>query len=135
MNRINPLYVGPLLVVILLILFFKLSTLKEELRELKHSYKESEHLAQNLARLKKLYATQDKTKRSLKRILSQSSLKSANIEQKSSKKSLNISAKKMDAKALNSLMSKILNGSYQVAYLDIKKLNESEVSFEMEIKW
>jgi DNA repair exonuclease SbcCD ATPase subunit len=135
MNRINPLYAGAFLLAVLLILFMKLSSLKEELREAKKSYKESEQVAQQLSSLKEIYSNKKKTKKSLERILAQGSLKSTKIQKTLSKKGMKISAKKMDAKALNSLMSKILNGPYQVTFMEIKKLNETQVSFEMEIKW
>jgi len=135
MNRINPLYVGLLLVMLLLVLYVKLSGLKTELKEAKNSYKESELLAKNLSALKNVYANKSKSKASLLRILSQSSIKSANIQKKETKKGMKLSASKMDAKVLNSLMSKVLNGSYQITSLKIKRLSTTQVSFEMEIKW
>ena len=135
MNRINPLYAGAFLLAVLLLLFIKLSGVKEELKEVKQSYKESELLAQNLSALKDMYAKKSKTKTALERILAQGSLRAADIHKTTTPKGVKLSAEKMDAKALNSLMSKLLNGPYQIVSFEIKKINESQVSFEMEIKW
>ena len=135
MNRINPLYAGAFLLAVLLLLFIKLSGVKEELKEVKQSYKESELLAQNLSALKDMYAKKSKTKTALERILAQGSLRAADIYKTTTPKGVKLSAEKMDAKALNSLMSKLLNGPYQIVSFEIKKINESQVSFEMEIKW
>ena len=46
-----------------------------------------------------------------------------------------ISSQSMDKVALNSLMSKILNGSYNVRSMKIKRLSDTNVNFSMEIQW
>ena len=135
MNRINPLTIGALLLVLLLVLFVKLSGLKSELKEITQSYKASEVLAQDLAALKNIYKNKKKTKTALYRILSQGSLKATKIKKEETKNGVKLSASKMNSKALNSLMSKILNGSYRISSLNIKRLNATQVSFSMEIKW
>ena len=135
MSRINPLTLGAFLLVLLLVLFVKLSGLKSELKEITQSYKASEVLAQDLAALKNIYKNKKKTKTALYRILSQGSLKATKIKKEETKNGVKLSASKMNSKALNSLMSKILNGSYRVSSLNIKRLNTTQVSFSMEIKW
>ena len=135
MNRIHPLYIGITLLTILLLVFFKLSSLRNELKELKISYKETLHISQELSELKKIYAHNTKTRSSLSRILAQHSLKSAHITIQENKNTLMIYSKKMEAIALNSLMSKILNGTYQISQLSIQKIDKTHVSLTMEIKW
>lgn len=135
MSQINPLHIGALLAAVIAYLFFTLSGIKSEMAEEKELYEASEKLAVELSSLKSVYADKKKIKRSLQRVLSQSSLKPAALEVKYEKSSVRVSSKSMDTKALNSLMGKILNGSYNVTELKIKKLSETKASFKMEIKW
>jgi hypothetical protein len=135
MNKINPLQIGALLIIIILFLLFKLSGLKTELAEVNENYKKSEKLAIDLSSLKSVYANKKKIKSAINRILSQRSLKSANLEIKQEKKFIKISSKSIDTAALNSLMGKVLNGSYNITNLKIKKLSETKASLMMEIKW
>lgn len=135
MNQINPLHIGAFLSVLLAFLFFTLSGVKQELVEEKVLYLESEKLAVELSALKDVYADKKKTQKSIDRLLAQSSLKSANLEVKKDKKSIIISSNSIESDALDSLMAKILNGSYNISQLKIKKLSETTASLEMEIKW
>jgi hypothetical protein len=135
MNQLNPLHIGALFLAILAYLFFTLSGVKTELNEAKLSYRESEEVAITLSSLKETYADKQATKQSLQRVLAQPSLKAANLETKETKTSTKISSKSMDTAALNSLMGKILNGSYNLSELKIKKLSETTAWVAMEIKW
>lgn len=135
MNQINPLQIGALLVAVIAFLFFKLHGVKEELVQANASYKMSEKLAVEVSSLKSVYANKKKTKSAINRILSQGSLKTTTLDVKRSKTSVKISSKSIETKALNSLMGKILNGSYNITNLKIKKLSETKASLEMEIKW
>ena len=135
MNQINPLQIGALLVAIIAFLFFKLHGVKAELVEATASYKMSEKLAVEVSSLKSVYANKKKTKNAINRILAQGSLSTAALEVKRNKKSIKISSKSIETKALNSLMGKILNGSYNVTTLKIKRLSETKASLDMEIQW
>ncbi len=135
MNRVNPLQIALLLVVVITFLLFKLSSLKEELLEANESYKTSEKLAIDLNSLKSVYASPKKTQKAINRILAQRSLRGANLEIKREKKSIKITTKSIDTAALNSLMGKILNGSYNITLLKIKRLSETKASLVLEIKW
>ena len=135
MNQVNPLHVGALFVALLAFLFFTLSGAKSELVQAKESYIQSEELALKLSGLKDTYADTKGTKKALQRVLAQPSLKSANLEVKHAKTLVKIATKSIDTTALNSLMGKILNGSYNVTRMKIKKLSETKASLEMEIKW
>jgi len=125
MNRINPIHITILLVSILLISFFVLESKKDELSQIKQSYKESLKLSTELVQLKKVY------RQKLRLPSSISSL----VTQKKIKNGVAISSKKMKIKTLNSLMGKVLNGAYRITQLNIKRLNDTQVSFYMEIQW
>jgi len=135
MNRVNPLQIALLLVVVIAFLLFKLTSLKEELLEATESYKTSEKLAIDLNSLKSVYVNPKKTKKAINRILSQRSLRGANLEIKREKKSIKITTESIDTAALNSLMGKVLNGSYNITLLKIKRLSETKASLVLEIKW
>jgi len=135
MNNVNPLHIGALLTVVILFLFFKFSGVKEELIEAKSDFKESEKLAVEVSSLKSVYANKTKTKKALERVLANRTLKTADLSVKHSKSGVKISAKSIDTSSLNYLMGKVLNGSYNITLLKIKKLSETKASIEMEIKW
>jgi len=135
MNQLNPLHIGAFLLVLILFLFFKLSGIKEELLQAKQDYKVSKNLAVDLSSLKSVYENKKKTQDALERILRQRSLKSASFNFKKEKNSIKINSQSIDAQALNSFMGKILNGSYDITLLKIKKLNKTTASLEMEIQW
>lgn len=135
MNQINPLHVGALLGAVLLFLLFQLSGVKKELEEEKASYLESEKLAIELSSLKEVYADNKKIQDALERLFAQASLSSAELAIKKEKNSIRVSSKSIDSKALSTLMGKILNSSYNIKELQIKRLSETRASLEMEIQW
>lgn len=135
MNQINPLHIGALLGALIVFLFFKLHTVKDELIQADASYKISEKLAVEVSSLKSVYAKKKKTQKAITRILASSSLKEAELSVKRDKQSVKIDSKSISKKALNFLMGKILNGSYKVERLKIKRLSDKKASLKMEIKW
>ena len=135
MNKINPLHIGVLLIVFLAFFVFKLSGIKSELIQTKELYAQTRTAAQDLNGLKKVYADKQKIKKSINRVLRQSSLRSAKIEKKLTQTGIILSSTSMDKNALNSFMSKILNGSYLIYGMKIKKLDAHRVSMKLEIRW
>jgi len=125
MNRINPLYLGGFLIVLLLFFSFKLSNAKADLAEAKESYKESLKLSTSLSELKKVYTKKPRL----------GAFKSASIVQTKTKSGVILDAKSIDIKELNSLMGKLLNGAYNIDALKIKKLSATKASLHLEIKW
>ena len=135
MNRVNPLYLGLLLLVILALSVFKLNSAKQELKDVKISYKQTSKIANELTSLKLVYNDKKKLEKSLTRVFKQNVLKGVEIQTSYKKNNVKINAKSIDKKALDFLMGKILNSTYNVVSLDIKKLSEEKASLKMEIKW
>ncbi len=135
MNNLNPLHIGTLLVVIIAFLFVKIDSAKVELREAQESFKESEKLAVDVSSLKSVFANKKKIEKSLERILANRVLQGANLNVKKTKKSLKIHSDAIEAGALNLLMGKILNGTYNITELKIKRLSETKAMLDMEIQW
>ena len=135
MRAINPIYIGLFLVSVLAMSIFSLNSAKSDLLEAKESFGETLKIANELSGLKKTYANKILSQKSLRKILSQKVLKEVKLDAKFKKNSVLLQSQEMDKKALNFLISKILNSTYNVTALKIKKLSESKASFEMEIKW
>lgn len=135
MKTINPLHIIGLLFVVLVFFIVKLNEANSELFEAKKAYEETRSLSISLKKLKNVYLDKKSVKKSITTLLRQGSLKSAKITQTITPSSIKLSSQSMDKIALNSLMSKILNGSYNVYVFKIKRLSETRASFSMEIKW
>jgi len=135
MNRINPIHIAILLVVILAFIIMKLHDAKEELAQNKESYQKTLVLADKIKGLQSSYFNKIKIQKSLERLLRQSSLRSANITKKVTNSGILLTSESMDIKALNLLMGKILNGAYNISNLKIKRLNNEKASLKLEIKW
>lgn len=125
MNRVNPLYLALLLVVVILLLVFKLSGARTDLAEAKNSVKETTKIATELSDLKKVYIKE----------MNKKILNSKSLVKTTTKTGITISAKEMDSKELNSLMGKLLNGAYNIKALKIKKISDTKASLYLEIKW
>lgn len=135
MNQPSPLHIGAFLVVLLAFLFYQLSSVKASLKEEQLLYMQSKKLATQLSGLKDAYGTKEKTISSIQRLLMQSSLKSSALKMQQGKESLTLTSQAMDLSAINSLMGKLLNGSYKIAALNIERLSESQARLSVEIKW
>jgi predicted PurR-regulated permease PerM len=134
MNQINPLHILGLLLVVILFLFFKLSSVQEEIIEADKNFNKSEKLALDVSALKNTYADQRRIEKNLQKIFSNRLLQSANLTVKKLKKSIKVSTQSIDKRALDYLMGKILNDSYNITSLKIKQLSREKASLEMEIK-
>jgi len=135
MNQINPLQIGGLLLVVILFLFFKLSGVQSEIVEADQSFKKSEKLALDVSALKNVYADKKRTQKRLEKIFSNRKLHTAKLKIKKQKKLVKVSSESIDSSALNYLMGKVLNDSYNITTLKIKQLSKEKASLEMEIKW
>lgn len=135
MNRINPIYIVPLLTIVLLLLIYKLDASKTQLKENKASFETTQAIAYKLVTLKDVYADKTKIKQSLQRVLNDPSLKSAGLDTKFKKTSLAIEAKGMDLMTLNLLLGKLLNAAFIIDSMNVKRASETTADLQMEIKW
>jgi len=135
MNRINPLYIGLSLLLIIVFVSYKLNLITDEYVKSKEEYRKTLSLAEELKSLKSVYDDKDRYKKSLRKILRHSSLKNSNIKEVKGTKTVKLSSDNMDKKAINFLMGKILNDTYQIKSMKITRLNDLNVSLEMELVW
>ncbi len=134
MNNLNPLHIGALLAIVVVFLFVKLDGAKTELKEVQKSFKESEKVAVDVSSLKSVYADKKKIQKSLESIFNRAK-RTTELKIKHNKDSVFVSANSIETSALNALMGKILNGTFNITQLKIRKLSETKASLEMEIKW
>lgn len=135
MNRVNPLYVGALLVMVLILSLYLLNSSKQSLKESKESFNQTQKIANEISGLKKAYADERTTTRDIKRVLANRVLRSASIKAEYKNSGVKISSNKMDKKALDFLMGKLLNSSYDIRKMKIKRLSSEIASIELEIRW
>jgi len=135
MNRINPAYIGVLLVMLLAMSLYLLNSAKDTLKESKQSFKETKKIATEIKSLKNAYANEVVTKKNIIRLLADKSLKSTEIKTEYKNSGVKISSKNMNKKALDVLMGKVLNSSYDVRSLKIKSITQEIAELELEIRW
>jgi len=135
MNRINPIHIAILLIAVLGFFMLKLNGANDELTKTKRLYQETQQLSIQLKGLSNTYSDKNRVKKSLAKILKHNSLRSYDIKKKITNSTLLISAESINKTALNLLMGKLLNGSYNINSFKIKRLSDDKASFKMEIKW
>lgn len=134
MNRVNPLHIVVLLLVLILFLLFEITNVKKELINTTNSLHQSKAIALKIVAYKELY-NKEKVKKALERIVRQPSLKNAGITVKRDKERVIIKAKSLSLGTLNAFMSKIFNGAYIISRLSIKRIDAQHASLQMEIQW
>ncbi len=135
MNRINPIQIIALIVVLFLFFSFKLSDAKEELVEEKDSYKKTSQIAIKLDALKSTYKDKTKTLKKLNKILNYPLVKKAEVTKDVKSSKVVLEAESINKQSLNYLMGKLLNNTFNISSLNIKKLDEKTASIKVEIKW
>ncbi|SFV70789.1 hypothetical protein MNB_SM-5-1485 [hydrothermal vent metagenome] len=135
MNRINPLQIILLLIVLVAFIVVKLHNAKEELVDAKSSYEKTVVLADKIEGLKSSYFDKTKIQKGINRILRSSLLRASNINKRVTHSSILLTSQNMNINSLNFLLGKILNGNYVVNRLEIKQLSDRKASLQMEIKW
>ena len=135
MNRINPIHIAILLIVVLGFFVMKLGSAKEELSQTKALYQETLQLSTQLKGLREVYSDKNGIKKSLAKILRHKSLSSYSIKKKTTNSGILISSDSINKIGLNLLVGKLLNGSYHIYSFKIKRLSDDKASFKMEIKW
>ena len=132
MNRLNPLYILLLSVMIALFAAYSASKKEKELAALQSEYHTKKDLALHLSALKKAYSP--KRKKELLRLLRSGMMAKSGIIVDAKKNRITISGKNIDPKAANILTSKIFNGTYNLEKLKLKRAKKG-IDLEMEITW
>ncbi|SFV53986.1 hypothetical protein MNB_SM-7-996 [hydrothermal vent metagenome] len=132
MNRLNPLYILLLSIMVLFFGVYSVSKKQIELEDLQNEYKTKEDLALKLKALKSAYSV--KRKRELLRVLQSSRMKKSGIKYEQKGNILRIKGKSIDVSIANTLVSKLLNGTYNITNFLLKKAKDG-VDLEMEITW
>jgi len=135
MNKINPLYILGLLVIFFLFSVFQLSKAKEEYKEQANSYQETRELALRLNGIKSVYTQEKVLQSKLDQLIKQLQAKGVELNKVESKKNTVISAMSIDLANLNTLMGKILNGSYEIKEINLQHISDEKARIRLEIQW
>ncbi len=132
MKRLNPLYL--LLLSAVVAVFAIYSALEEEKRfeELQSQYRYKQDMALKLRALKNAYSPKRKVE--LLRLLRSSSVSKSGVKYVDTKERLNISGKNIDVKTADSILAKVLNGTFIVKRFLVHRQNDG-VDLDMEIAW
>jgi len=132
--KINPLYLGLLLVSALIFVIYQLGESKAQLRESKRSLYKIEAMAEEIDALKRTWDNPKNTTGALNRILKAPQLKSANIQKTKKRGRIILSSKKANLKATNYFFVKLFNGPFILEKFQVKRLDDESVSFSVEIR-
>jgi len=132
--KINPLYIGLLLVIALIFSIYRLNESKIELHDNKIALVKIENMADEIDALKRAWDSPKTTTAALKRLLKSPALKSANIQKVKKRGVVILKSKKANLKATNYFFVKLFNGAYTLDKFEVKRLDEESVSFSVEIQ-
>lgn len=134
MRQINPLYISLLFVVVLLLVFIKLHNAKEDQNRAKSDLVKTEMMAKRIVALKRNWDDGKARERALEKVLKASVLRNAGLIKKRKGKIITVTTKKVDAKAVEFLLNKLLNGTYAIRNIQLRRLNNEYASMRMEIE-
>jgi hypothetical protein len=135
MNRINPLQIIALLMMVFIFVFFKLSSEKQQLEDEKVHLTKMTQLCDELVSLKKVYGDKKRIRREIDKILRYSSIKNAKVQREYKKSGIHLYCESIELVPLNALMAKLLNGSFNITTLKIKRVDDKKAKLNVEIKW
>jgi len=131
--KINPLYLGLLLIVALIFSVYQLGESKSQLHESKNALLKIEAMAEEIDALKRAWDTPKSTITALDRLLKAPQLKSANIQKTKKRALIVLRSKKANLKATNYFFVKLFNGAYILKKFNVERLDDESVSFSVEI--
>jgi len=134
MKNINPLYIILLLVVVLIVVLFNLMQAKNTLHEAQNSFDKTKSMVHNIVDLQKSWDNKKRTKGSIRRILKSSSLRKAQITQKSKRGLIELYGGSVDSRSASYLISRLLNEPFTITTMKIRRLSKKRVSLYVEIK-
>ena len=131
--KINPLYLGLLLIVALIFSVYQLNQSKTQLHESKNTLVKVEAMAEEIDALKRAWDAPKSMTTTLNRLLKAPQLKSANIQKTKKRDRIILKSKKANLKATNYFFVKLFNGAYILDKFDVERLDDEPVSFSVEI--
>jgi len=132
--KINPLYIGLLLVMALFFAVYQLDKSKQQLHDSKIALIKIEEMAQEIDALKQAWDNPKTVNAALNRILKAPQLKSANIQKVKKRGLIILTSKKANLKATNYFFVKLFNGAFILQKFNVKRLDDETLSFSVEIK-
>lgn len=134
MKKINPFYIIILLIVILVVVMFNLMHVKDELHEAQNSFDKTKAMVHEIVDLRQSWDNKKYTKNSIRRILKSSVLRNAGIVQKDRRGVIVLHGGSMNSKSASYLITRLLNESFTIKSMKIRRLSKERASLDVEIK-
>ncbi len=134
MKQINPLYIILLLVVILFVVLFKLMQTKAELHEVHNSFYENKEMVHDIVNLRQSWDNQKATKNTLTRILKSSQLRNVGVVQRVKRDQIELHSSSLDAKSASYLINRLLNETFVIKSMKIRRISKEHASLDVEIR-
>ena len=131
--KINPLYIGLLLLITFVFTIYQLNVSKAQLHDSKKSLVKIEGMAEEIDALKRAWDSPKVSENAINRILRAPQLKSANIQKSKKRGRMVLFSKKAGLKATNYFFVKLFNGAFILEKFEVKRLDDESVSFDVEI--
>lgn len=133
MKQINPMYIALLLVVILGMVIFKLGQAKEAQNQVRTELQTTEGMAERIVALREQWDDPARRMAELDRLLRSPALREAAIVQKKGKNSIVLDAQSINRRSAEYLINKLLNDSYAIKSMTLKRLDATEASMHLEV--
>lgn len=130
-RSIHPLYLLAFLCMLLITLMWKNSQVEDQIAYLQKERAQSREMAKRIVSLKKVMKAPQK--RQLNNFLDSSVFGGSDLTHRIKNGRYVISAKRLDARQLQSLLNRVLNMSVKVSQLKIEASDDRHASFYMEI--
>ncbi len=133
MNQINPLYLMALLMTILIFAGYQLEQAKEKQQQLHEKLSVIHQMGERTAVLKAHWENRSETQKRLQQLLNTTELYQSGIEVDFKAAAVSLSAKSANTSAVEYLINKVLNGTYTVTKLELKRLDGAHASLKLEL--
>ena len=133
MKQINPLYIALLLLVALAAVTLKLMEAHTTQKEALSALQKTEVTAKRIVALQKEWERGKESASALERLLRSAPLRETEFVTERKRNRIMITAKSIDKKAADYLLNKLLNNTYVITALEIRRLDAQRASLQMEV--
>jgi hypothetical protein len=132
-KQINPLYIALLFVVVLAVVILKLSDANSTHNASVAALQETEVTARRIVALQKDWDRGEQSTAPLDRLLNSAPLQGTELVKKRKRNRVMITAASINKQAADYLLNKLLNNTYVIKALEIRRLNAQQASLYVEV--
>jgi hypothetical protein len=132
-TRVNPLYLLLLAVTLIGVMGYRVHLAQLEQRQLSQSLQETRAMGVKIRQLKTVWFDGDQTRKRLDGLLKSAPLRSEAITMTRHRSHITLTAARIGAQKLDHLTGKLLNGTYEVRKMNIRRLDDTHASITVEV--